>query len=193
MVRLRTRTARMAMLGAAVVAAMGVALAVVHTAATASPPTGADARAVQVERLTIRLASNPGLVANVAGAATDNDANVILWWWSGLANERWDAESTLDGYYRFKSVNSGKCLNVAGGGSADDVPVIQYTCRSEPNELWKFVPVGTGYHIVSKSSNKCLNVRGGVGVGWRLIQNTCVAGGATNDVWLPVWEQRSPS
>ncbi|MYV51643.1 RICIN domain-containing protein [Streptomyces sp. SID3212] len=57
-------------------------------------------------------------------------------------HERWEADSALAGYYRFKSIGSGKCLNVAGG----------------------------------------------VGVGYALIQYDCTPQGAANDVWLPVWE-----
>jgi hypothetical protein len=173
----------------AAVAAVGVTLATVHGTATAAPPSVAGVQAVQVQQLTLRLASDPSQVANVAGAATGNGANVIQWPWSGQNNERWEAESTLDGYYRLMSVNSGRCLNVAGGGSADGAPAIQYTCGNAPNELWKFAPVGNGYQIVSKGSDKCLNVRGGIGKGKPLIQYTCTPGGATNDVWLPVWEQ----
>lgn len=189
MIWLRTRTARMATLGAIAVAATGATLAVVHGTAAAAPPTVAGVRAVQVQQLTLRLASDPGQVANVSGAATNNGAAVIQWQWSGQSNERWEAESTLDGYYRFKSVNSSRCLNIAGGGSVDGSPAIQYTCGGEPNELWKFVPVGIGYQVVGKGSGKCLNVKGGVGKGNPLIQYTCTPGGATNDVWLPVWEQ----
>ncbi|KAA2257914.1 RICIN domain-containing protein [Solihabitans fulvus] len=165
---------------AAVVA--GTTLAVVAPAQAAAP------RAAEARQITLRLASQPDQVANVAGASKENGAQVIQWPLSQAANERWEPESTLDGYYRFKSVNSGLCLNVRGGGSQDGAPVIQYTCGGSANELWRFVQKGIGYQVVSKSSGKCLNVRGGVGQGRELIQYTCVGGGAPNDVWLPVWE-----
>ncbi|WP_333767065.1 RICIN domain-containing protein [Streptomyces sp. IBSBF 2435] len=156
--------------------------------AMADGSAGASPRAVVARQFTLRLASNPGQVANVRGASTANDAPVVQYPWTGAANERWEADSAIDGYYRFTSVHSGKCLNVRGGGTADDTRVIQYTCSDADNELWKFVPKGIGYQIVVKSSGKCLNVRGGVGVDNPLIQYTCTSQGTPNDVWLPVWE-----
>ncbi|MBT2408498.1 MULTISPECIES: RICIN domain-containing protein [unclassified Streptomyces] len=85
----------------------------------------------------------------------------------------------------------GKCLNVQGAGNVNGTQVIQYTCGNADNELWKFVPKGIGYQIVVKSSNKCLNVAGGVGVGYNIIQYDCTSQGVANDVWLPVWEPNS--
>ncbi|WP_329168638.1 RICIN domain-containing protein [Streptomyces sp. NBC_01267] len=157
--------------------------------ASAGTPTQSRVASVVVQQVTLRLASEPGQVANVRGASKENLAPVIQWPWSGAANERWEPEAAGGGYYRFKSVSSGKCLNVEGGGSADGARVIQYTCGSAANELWKLVPKGIGYQIVVKVSGKCLNVRGGTGQGNSLIQYTCVVGGAPNDVWLPVWEE----
>ncbi|WP_406154902.1 RICIN domain-containing protein [Streptomyces sp. NBC_01023] len=160
------------------------------TAATAaaSDAVSPTPRSVVAQQLTLRLADDPGQVANVRGGSTENGAPVIQYPWSGKANERWEADSALGGYYRFKSVGSGKCLNVRGGGSENGAQVIQYTCGNSDNELWKFVPKGIGYQVVVKSSGKCLNVRGGVGVGNDLIQYECTPRGVANDVWLPVWE-----
>ncbi len=172
--------------GAAAVGA-GLLLGAIGPAA-ASPSAGPAPQAVVAQQLTLRLAGHPGQVANVRGAATQNGTPIIQYPWSGLRNERWEADSALGGYYRFKSVSSGKCLNVSGGGTANGTPVIQYTCGTSDNELWRFVPKGIGYQIVVKSSDKCLNVRGGVGVNNPLIQYTCTAAGVDNDVWLPVWE-----
>ncbi|RPK41063.1 Ricin-type beta-trefoil lectin domain protein [Streptomyces sp. ADI92-24] len=159
------------------------------TAVTAAADDGRPAtRSIVAQQFTLRLAADPGQVANVRGAATGNGVPVIQYPWSGTTNERWEADAALGGYYRFKSVGSGKCLNVNGGGSANGTQVIQYTCGSADNELWKFVPKGIGYQVVVKSSGKCLNVNGGVGVGNNLIQYDCTSQGVANDVWLPVWE-----
>ena len=158
--------------------------------AVASGSVAATPRAIVAQQFTLRLAAEPGQVANVRGASTADGTPIIQYPWSGLANERWDVDSALGGYYRFRSVSSGKCLNVSGGGTADGTRVIQYTCGSYDNELWRFVPKGIGYQIVVKSSGKCLNVAGGVGVGNPLIQYDCTAQGVPNDVWLPVWEPR---
>lgn len=86
------------------------------------------------------------------------------------------------------AADSRQVANVRGAGTDNGVPVIQYTCGNADNELWRFVPKGIGHQIVVKSSDKCLNVAGGLGVGNSLIQYDCTAQGASNDVWLPVWE-----
>ncbi|GGX43956.1 RICIN domain-containing protein [Streptomyces chryseus] len=68
-----------------------------------------------------------------------HDLNETAQWpWSGTTNERWEPEAAGVGYYRFKSVGSGKCLNVKGGGVADCTQVIQYTCVTDgaPNDVW---------------------------------------------------------
>ena len=156
--------------------------------AAADDATVPAARSIVAQQFTFRLASDPGQVANVRGASTDNGAPVIQYPWSGSANERWEADAALGGYYRFKSVGSGKCLNVSGAGNSIGTQVIQYTCGNLDNELWKFVPKGIGYQVVVKSSGKCLNVAGGVGAGYGLIQYDCTPQGVANDVWLPVWE-----
>ncbi|WP_037804813.1 RICIN domain-containing protein [Streptomyces sp. NRRL F-5135] len=175
------------------VAVMGVALALSASgpAASAQPEHAAGARAVTVDRLSLRLASDPGQLANVKGGGTENGAPVIQYPWTGGSNERWDATATGNGYYRLASVRSGKCLNVRGGGNENGAEVIQYTCGSGANEQWKFVPKGKGYQLVVRSNGKCLNVKGGVGQNNPLIQYTCTSGGAANDVWLPVWEPAS--
>lgn len=153
-----------------------------------------DASPVQLKVLTLRLASDPNQLANVQGASLADGAPIIQYPWSGTANERWLATVDNDGYYRFASLASNKCLNVAGGGSSNGAAVIQYTCSTDgaPNERWKFVQTGIGYQVVAKSSGKCLNVAGGVGVGRQLIQYTCTPGGSPNDVWLPVFEPTNP-
>lgn len=171
-----------------------VGTAAVAAGITLATPLTASADQVQLKVVTLRLAADPGQVANVQGASLANGAPVIQYPWSGMANERWLATVDSDGYYRFASLASNKCLNVSGGGVADGTPVIQYTCQVPPadNEEWKFVQTGIGYQIVAKSSGKCLNVAGGVGAGRQLIQYTCTPGGSANDVWLPVFEPTNP-
>ncbi|MEU5164492.1 RICIN domain-containing protein [Streptomyces sp. NPDC020875] len=175
-----------------VVSAVALALGMPGGTATAGAPVplaeGAAA-ATTVQQVTLRLSSDPGQVANVKGASTANGAEVIQWPWSGAANERWEPEPADWGYHRFRSVHSGLCLNVEGGGNENGARVIQWTCGTADNEQWRFVAKGRGYQIVARSSGKCLNVAGGVGQGRQLIQYTCTANGAANDVWLPVWEQ----
>lgn len=174
----------------ALVAGVATLLMVSVAPANAAPGDRAP-EAATVNQITLRLASDAGQVANVRGAAQGDDIPVIQYPWTGNTNERWEVEPTSAGYYRLKAVHSGKCLNVRGGGNEDDARIIQYTCGNAANEQWKFVPKGIGYQVVARGSGKCLNVRGGVGANNPLIQYTCTANGADNDVWLPVWEDAS--
>ncbi|MFD4373703.1 RICIN domain-containing protein [Streptomyces sp. NPDC058486] len=140
-------------------------------------------------RLTLRLASYPNDVAAIKNASKDQDASAELAAWNGSASQQWEARPVSDGYYQLVSVNSGLCADVVGGGTADNTRVAQWPCTAGLNrQLWKFVPTDIGYQIVVKSSDKCLNVQGGARVGNALVQYECKAGGARNDVWLPVWE-----
>ncbi|MBW4722059.1 RICIN domain-containing protein [Saccharothrix obliqua] len=156
--------------------------------AVASASPDVSTRGVDTRQASLRLAANPGLVANVANSATNNGAPLVLWGWDGGNNARWEPDASLDGFYRFRSINSGRCLNVQYASTADGAQIIQYDCGGSPNELWKLVPKAIGYQVVNKNSGKCLNVEGGVAQGRNLIQYTCSQGGATNDVWLVVWE-----
>lgn len=186
--RSRRRTGWLAA-AAAVMLALGTALLDGSTApATAAP---ASTQAVQAQEVSLRVGIAADQVADVANAAPMDGAKVIQYAWSAAANQRWQPEASLDGFYRFKNVNSGKCLNVAGASVADNAPIVQYSCGAAPNELWKLTPKAIGYQIVSKNSGKCLNVAGGVGSGHSLIQFTCSAPGAYNDVWLISWEPLS--
>ena len=171
------------------VAAGALAWGSLPPAAAVRPASGAATpRAVDVERVSLRLAAAPGQVADVSGASHDDMARVIQWAWTGAPNQLWEPHEFDNGFFAFRSVNSGKCLNVRGGGHEDGAEVIQYHCDTAPNEQWRLVPAGNGYHVVSRASGKCLNVRGGLGHGNPLIQYTCQHGGLANDVWLPVWE-----
>lgn len=169
----------------AAVAAGAAALAVLPAQAATDWPA---ARAAEVPEATLRLAAAPDQVADIANASKDNGAPAVQWGLTGAANQRWKVESSLDGFYRFTSVNSGKCLNVQNASGADGAAVIQYTCGTAPNELWKPVRKVIGYQLVNKNSGKCLNVKGGLGQGNPLVQYTCSANGAPNEVWLAVWE-----
>lgn len=176
--------------GVGVVALAG-ALALGTLGPAAANPEGAAAEravAVAVQKVSLRLASAPGQVADVSGQSQADEAEVIQWEFARSANQYWEPEATSDGFYRLKAVHSGKCLNVKGDSHEDEALIIQWPCGDAANEQWEFVPKGIGFQLVARSSGKCLNVSGGVGQGRNLIQYSCSAEGADNDVWLPVSE-----
>ncbi len=90
---------RYVMSAGAVAAVIGGALALgSFTPASAGAQKAADVASVNVQQVTLRLAGDPGQVANVKGASTENGAPVIQWPWSGATNERWEAEGAGGGY-----------------------------------------------------------------------------------------------
>lgn len=169
-----------------VVAAGTMVLAV--TSAQAAPEQQAGNRGLEMRDATLRLATSPNQVADVADASQVDGAKVVQWVLSGAANQRWETEASLDGYYRFKSSNSGKCLNVTNASGADGAPIVQNTCGGTPSQLWKPLRRIIGYQLINKNSGKCLAVGGGPGQGHPLIQFGCTPNGDPSDVWLAVWE-----
>ena len=130
----------------------------------------------------------PNQVADVAESSQVDGGKVVQWVLTGAANQRWETEASLDGYYRFKSSNSGKCLNVFDASGADGAQVIHNTCGGKPSELWKPLRRIIGYQLINKNSGKCLAVGGGPGQGHPLIQLGCSPNGDPANVWLAVWE-----
>jgi Ricin-type beta-trefoil lectin domain len=59
--------------------------------------------------------------------------------------------------------HSGKCLDVAGGSTADGANVHQWTCADgQRNQEWNFMATSNGYYTLRAThSDKCLDVVGG--------------------------------
>jgi arabinan endo-1,5-alpha-L-arabinosidase len=74
---------------------------------------------------------------------------------------------------------SGKCMDVAGGSTADHARVQQFHCQNGTNQIWIFDAKG---QIVSLSSDKCLDVPNGSMADHILLQQYTCDGG-TNQLW----------
>lgn len=77
----------------------------------------------------------------------------------------------LHGFQLF-NVHSDKCLTVAGGGAADNDPVVQRTCREELSHLWRMRLVSlTGlFQVQNVRTGRCLSAAGGDG---HVVQYRC--------------------
>jgi lysophospholipase L1-like esterase len=65
------------------------------------------------------------------------------------------------GTYLFVSgVTSSRCLDVAGGGSADRTNIHQWTCNFSEAQKFRVEPVARGVRLVNIGSNKCVDVDG---------------------------------
>ncbi len=79
--------------------------------------------------------------------------------------------------------NSGKCVDVLQGSTANAVEIIQYTCSGAANQQWQLRDLGNGYHnLVAQHSGKCLDVNNAsTADNAAVIQYTC--GSGTNQQW----------
>jgi len=107
------------------------------------------------------ISKNSDKCLDVAGADTNNGANVQQWDCHAGANQLWTLTEKGGGCYLIKANHSGRCLDVAGWGKSSGANVMQYDCHGGDNQLWSVIPQGGGYYLItSKHSGKCLDVSG---------------------------------
>jgi hypothetical protein len=96
-----------------------------------------------------------------------------------------------NGTYRVINKNSGKCLDAAGGATANGTIVQQYTCNSSSAQNWTFTATDSGYYKVTTANNAAQ--------GWDITGGTTATGdgvklelwsygGGSNQQYQPVWE-----
>lgn len=151
----------------------------------------APAAAAPPQQVSFRLTSANLQALDIKGGSTADKATASQEAWSPTSrSQRWTPVETGSGFYQFKNLNSGKCLNFNGASTADNAQAIQYTCNSSDNQLWKLLPTpyAGGYQLVNKNSSKCASVSGGTpGTGRDIVQLPCTKG-IPGDTWTPVWE-----
>ncbi|WFB05764.1 RICIN domain-containing protein [Streptomyces sp. LX-29] len=92
------------------------------------------------------VAAHSGKCLDVAGAGTANGTNVFQWdcLSDTQRNQRWylTDEAWQNGRYTYNIVaaHSGKCLDVAGAGTANGTNVFQWDCLglNQLNQRWGF-------------------------------------------------------
>ena len=85
----------------------------------------------------------------------------------------------------FKSVSSGKCLDVAAASTADGAAVQQWDCNGTGAQLFHVSSVGGGYvKIVNATSNKALDVTDVSTADGALIQQWTYGGGTNQHTLL---------
>lgn len=72
--------------------------------------------------------NNPAEVIDVTGVSTADNAGLQLWTYGGGNNQQWQPVAESGGSYHFVSRNTGKCLTVPNGSTADSVQLVQLTC-----------------------------------------------------------------
>lgn len=101
------------------------------------------------------------------------------------SNQQW-VPTAVGSNYQLVNVNSGKCLEIPGGSTAEGATADQWTCDGGTHQLWTRTSVIGGYvTFTNVHSGKCLQVAGAsTANGAALNQSTCNTG--TNQQWLPV-------
>ena len=113
----------------------------------------------------ISSAQNKNFVVDVSAASVEDKGNVQLWYTIGTAkNQMWKISDTDgDGYYTIISLNSGKALDAADGGTTDGTNVQQYEYNGTDAQLWQLVENSDGsYCILNKKSGLALDILSGV-------------------------------
>jgi glucosylceramidase len=118
--------------------------------------------------------------------------SVATFTWTPSTSSGGGASTPIDAgkWYTVANVNSGKCLDAAGGATANGTAVQQWTCTAgNTNQLWQFQPTDGGFDkVVSRNATtQAWDVTGGPGTtanGARI--QLWAYGGGTNQQWQPV-------
>lgn len=89
----------------------------------------------------ISFKTDPAKGLDVSGTSVDNGANIHLWTYSGLSNQKWkfeyitEGELANKGYYYIKAVHSGSYIH-AENGNLDGNPNIHQWAGTGKNAAW---------------------------------------------------------
>lgn len=107
------------------------------------------------------ISRHSGLAVDVAGAITDNGANVQQWGYSEGDWQHFDLAYQGEGYYSIRAAHSGKSLDVYAWSLEAGGEIRQWDYLGGDNQLWAITPTDSGYYtITSKYSGMNLDVWG---------------------------------
>jgi hypothetical protein len=176
----RSRTARLAVLIAAVALALPAAASRADARAVGGPTLSAPRPALYTY---IIVARHSGKCLEVAGASVEDGANVVQWTCDESLNQQWSFLYLDNNRYLMSARHSLKCLEVAGASVEDGANVVQGNCDGSANQQWSFYLVGgNSYLAVARHSGKCLEVAdASVEDGANVVQGNC--NGNDNQRW----------
>ncbi|ONI68371.1 1,4-beta-xylanase [Kribbella sp. ALI-6-A] len=79
-------------------------------------------------------------VVDVTNVSLADNAGLQLWTYSGGNNQQWQAVAEGNGYWRFVSRHSSKCLTVPSASTADSVQLVQLTCNGTASQSFRLTP-----------------------------------------------------
>ena len=124
---------------------------------------GADSKKSLEEGIyIIKSAIDEKHVLDVKGASMSDSANIQVWSYANVDQQRFRLNYLGDGYYTITSVKSKKVIDVAGGGKTSGTNVQQYGSNGTDAQKWLIQDAGDGYfYIISKLNGLYLDVAGG--------------------------------
>jgi len=139
------------------VAVAAVAGAVVIGAVTLVAATSADAATVDTSATYVIVNRNSGKAIDVYNWATNDGAPVNQWTRNDLAVQQWKFVDAGSGYYKIRSVHSGKVLELPS--STDGVQLVQNADSGSTTQHFRLADSSGGYvRFINRHSNKALDV-----------------------------------
>jgi GH43 family beta-xylosidase len=113
-----------------------------------------------LENGTYRLVSKASEKAlNVVECSPALGADVVQAGWTGRDCQRWNIQSTGDGYFVLTAVRGGLALDVAGCSNDNFANVHTWAPNGAPCQQWRIEDVGDGYYrLLARNSEKALSV-----------------------------------
>jgi len=134
-----------------------------------------------------------GRFATTADSGTANATLVVQYTNTNSIDQQWRlidpthvswTVAMTPGTIQIKGVQSGRCLQIMGGSSADLATVEVRTCQAGPKQIWELIPLGDKkYSLKNQQSGKCLDVQfGDIANGTPLVQYPC--NGSGSEQWV---------
>jgi hypothetical protein len=100
-----------------------------------------------------------GKALDVAGASTENGANIQVWSYGGGSNQQFDIEDIGNGYYSIRAAHSGKSIDVYRRCTEPGCRIVQWEYHGDGNQQWQITGIGDDhYEITSRYNGMPLDV-----------------------------------
>ena len=111
----------------------------------------------------IALAKNNDYGLDISGASKSNKANLQLWEWDEVNQQRFNLVYDGNGYYTIIAVHSGNVLDVDNGGNVNGTNVWQYRNNNSDAQKWVIKKNDNGtYSIITKNDSMYLDLSNGL-------------------------------
>lgn len=107
-------------------------------------------------KITSRLC---GKSLDVAGASTEDEANIQIWSYTGGLNQQFNVEDLGNGYHSIRAAHSGKSMDVYEKCSEAGCQIVQWEYSGDWNQQWQINSAEDGYYkIISRHNGMPLDV-----------------------------------